>query len=123
MDAGEYWLLDSVVESRDSLAMLVSKDIETAFNKRSHGLTRDQLINVLDRLFLRGDLLAQRMEKLVQRNSSFRLARKLKRLSAVGYVAFTDSLHRAEPDGKRFHSRTGNDISTIRFMRSREREK
>ena len=64
MDAGEYWLLDSVVESRDSLAMLVSKDIETALNKRSHGLTRDQLINVLDRLFLRGDLLAHRMEKL-----------------------------------------------------------
>ena len=63
MDASEYWLLDSVVESRDSLAMLVSKDIETAFNKRSHGLTRDQLINVLERLFLGGDLLAQRMEK------------------------------------------------------------
>ncbi len=63
MDAGEYWLLDSVVESWDSLAMLVSKDIETAFNKRSHGLTRNQLIDVLEHLFLRGDLLAQRMEK------------------------------------------------------------
>lgn len=63
MDAGEYWLLDSVVESLDSLAMLVSKDIETAFNKRSHGLTRDQLLNVLERLFLGGDLLAHRMEK------------------------------------------------------------
>lgn len=63
MDAGEYWLLDSVVESRDSLAMLVSNDIETAFNKRSHGLTRDQLINVLERLFLGGDLLAHRWEK------------------------------------------------------------
>ena len=67
MDAGEYWLLDSVVRSWDSLAMLVSKDIETAFNKRSHGLTRDQLINVLEHLFLRGDLLAQRMEKSVRK--------------------------------------------------------
>jgi hypothetical protein len=63
MDAGEYWLLDSVVESRDSLALLVSNDIETAFNKRGHGLTRDQLINVLERLFVGGDLLAQCWEK------------------------------------------------------------
>jgi hypothetical protein len=63
MDAGEYWLLDSVVESRDSLALLVSNDIETAFNKRSHGLTREQLINVLERLFLGGDLLAHHWEK------------------------------------------------------------
>ena len=65
MDADEYWLLDSVVESRDSLAMLVSKDVETAFNKRSHGLTRAQLINVLERLFLYRDLLAYRREKSV----------------------------------------------------------
>lgn len=65
MDKNEYWLLDSVVEKWDSLKCLVSDDIEGAFNKRSHGLNRDELVSVLDRLFRRRDLLAQRMEKSV----------------------------------------------------------
>jgi hypothetical protein len=67
MDKDEYWLLDSVVESWDSLKCLVSEDIEGAFNKPSHGLHRDELVSVLDRLFRRGDLLAERMEKSVSK--------------------------------------------------------
>src|ERR1051325_9516623 len=67
MDKNEYWLLDSAVEARQSLTCLVSEDIEAAFNKRSHGLDRDELIDVLGRLFRRGDLLAKRMEKSVSK--------------------------------------------------------
>ena len=67
MDKDEYWLLDSVVETRDSLKILVSEDIEVAFNKQGHGLNRDELISVLDRLFQRGDLFAERKEKSVSK--------------------------------------------------------
>lgn len=67
MDKNEYWLLDSVVEKWDSLKSLVSDDIEGAFNKRSHGLNRDELVSVLDHLFQRGDLLARRREKSVSK--------------------------------------------------------
>lgn len=67
MDKDEYWLLDSVVEARDSLKCLVSEDIEVAFNKQGHGLNRDELISVLDRLFQRGDLFAERKEKSVSK--------------------------------------------------------
>jgi len=67
MDKKEYWLLDSAVEARQSLKSLVSDDIEGAFNKRSHGLNRDELIEVLGELFQRGDLLAKRMEKSVSK--------------------------------------------------------
>lgn len=67
MDKNEYWILDSVVESWDSLKCLVSEDIEGAFNKRSHGLNRDELVDVLDRLFQRGCLLAKRMEKSISK--------------------------------------------------------
>jgi len=65
MDKDEYWLLDSAIESWHSLASLVSEDLESGFNKRTHGLNRDELISVLNCLFRRGDLLAHRMEKFV----------------------------------------------------------
>lgn len=65
MDKNEYWLLDSVVEGWYSLRWLVAEDISGAFNKPSHGLNRDELVSVLDRLFQCGDLLAERMEKTV----------------------------------------------------------
>jgi hypothetical protein len=67
MEKDEYWLLDSVVEARLSLKCLVSEDIEARLNKRSHGLNRDELIEVLRDLFQRGDLLAKRMEKSVSK--------------------------------------------------------
>jgi len=65
MDKDEYWLLDSAIEGWYSIKWLVSDDIEGSFNKQNHGLNREQLISVLDHLFQRGDLLAERMEKLV----------------------------------------------------------
>lgn len=67
MDKNEYWLLDSVVEGWYPIGWLVSADVEGAFNKPNHGLNRDELISVLDSLFQRGDLLAERMEKSVSK--------------------------------------------------------
>src|SRR5829696_6607097 len=67
MDKNEYWLLDSVVEAQESLKSLVSEDIEEALNKRSHGLNRGELIEVMADLFQRGDFLAERMEKSVSK--------------------------------------------------------
>ena len=68
MDKNEYWLLDSAVdEAQQSLKSLVSEDIEEAFNKRSHGLNRDELIEVLADLFQRGDFSAKRIEKFVSK--------------------------------------------------------
>ena len=63
MDKGEYWLLDSVIEARYPLMWLASEDIEGRFNKRNHGLKRDELVSVLKHLFWRGDLFAQSLEK------------------------------------------------------------
>ena len=67
MDKDEYWLLDSVVESRCPLVWLVAKNAGEVLNKRDHGLNRDELISVLNSLFRRGDLLARRMEKSVEK--------------------------------------------------------
>jgi hypothetical protein len=61
MDSGEYWLLNSVVEGWYPVRWLVSEDTEGSFNKRNHGLDRHELIDVLEYLFRRGDLLAKRM--------------------------------------------------------------
>jgi hypothetical protein len=65
MNRGEYWLLDSVVEAWYPLVWLVSDDVEGSFNKRHHGLERDELVGVLAELFGGGDLLAKRVEKSV----------------------------------------------------------
>jgi len=67
MDKDEYWLLDSVVESQCPLAWLVAKNVGEVLNKRDHDLNRDELMSVLNRLFRRGDLLAQRMERAVEK--------------------------------------------------------
>jgi hypothetical protein len=40
---------------------LASEDVEGTFNKRNHGLSRDELTSVLNHLFRRGELLAQRV--------------------------------------------------------------
>lgn len=65
MNRSEYWLLDSVVEARYPLVWLVSDDVEGSFNKRHHGLERNELVGILAELFGRGDLLAKRVEKSV----------------------------------------------------------
>ena len=67
MDKDEYWLLDSVVESWCPLRWLAAKNVGEVLNKRDHGLSRDELITLLNRLFQRGDLLARRMGKGVEK--------------------------------------------------------
>jgi hypothetical protein len=59
MNKDEYWLLDSVVESRCPLVWLVAKNVGELLNKRDHGLKRDELMSVLNLLFRRGDLYAR----------------------------------------------------------------
>ena len=67
MNKNEYWLLDSAVEAWYPLVWLVSDDVEGSFNKRHHGLERDELVSVLAELFGRGDLSAQRVEKFIEK--------------------------------------------------------
>jgi hypothetical protein len=67
MDKDEYWLLDSVVEGWVQLRWLAAKNVGEVLNKRDHDLSRDALIKVLNRLLRRGDLLAQRTEKFVEK--------------------------------------------------------
>src|SRR5215212_12115688 len=67
MDKGEYWLLNSAVEAWYPLVWLVCDNVEEVFNKRHHGLERDELVSVLAELFERGDLLAQRVEKFIEK--------------------------------------------------------
>lgn len=67
MDAAEYWILDSVHEAWYPLALLVSPDIGLIYNRPTHGLAYEALVAVLERLFQRGDLAAELVERLVAR--------------------------------------------------------
>jgi hypothetical protein len=67
MNRNEYWLLDSAVEGWYPLFWLVEDNVDEVFNKRHHGLERDELVSVLAELFERGDLLAQRVEKFIEK--------------------------------------------------------
>jgi len=67
MNRNEYWLLNSAVEGWYPLVWLVCDNVEEVFNKRHHGLQRDELVSVLAELFRRGDLLAQRVEKFIEK--------------------------------------------------------
>ena len=61
MTGGEYWILDVVLEWRDSIRALEPDDIEAleaAFNRKWHGLPHDELLDTLDSLFQRGDIIA-----------------------------------------------------------------
>jgi hypothetical protein len=69
MNKDEYWLLDSVVESWVPLSWLVFENVGEVLNKRDHGLSRDELITVLNHLFQRGDLLARLREKSVKKET------------------------------------------------------
>ncbi len=59
MDRAEYWLLDTAVDTKYPLDWLVAEDIEIVFNRSGHGLTPNELLTLLTRLFAHGDLLAQ----------------------------------------------------------------
>lgn len=58
MTEGEYWLLETVVEYRVTLAHLVHPDIESFFNKPGHNLTRQALVRTLQIHFSAGNLIA-----------------------------------------------------------------
>ncbi len=65
MDAAERWILDSVATAPSPLDALASRDgVAFTLNKRWHGLTFDELVTTLYRLFRKGDLRAERFEKL-----------------------------------------------------------
>jgi hypothetical protein len=63
MDAADYWILDSAHEAWYPLDLLVSPDIEAAYNRATHGLSYEALLAVLERLFQRGDLAAELVER------------------------------------------------------------
>ena len=56
---GEYWLLDTVVEFRFPVSSLMASNLEEILNKKGHGLTRDALIETLDRLITWGLISAE----------------------------------------------------------------
>lgn len=70
MDRGEYWLLDSAVQFRQPFAVLTYEHIDEWFNKPGHGLTLHQLIATLQRLFLSGELMAERTSGFVTERGS-----------------------------------------------------
>src|SRR6266542_2957226 len=53
MDRGEYWLIDSVIDSEKPLHWLhpSNDDLTGAFNRRHHGLSYEQLMSTLMKLF------------------------------------------------------------------------
>ncbi len=64
MDRAEYWILDAAVEGMWALGTLKPDIVQMAFNRPGHGLSYDALIGLLDRLFQRGDLVADRVGRL-----------------------------------------------------------
>ena len=56
---GEYWLLETVVESLFPVSGLTDSDFEFSLNKKGHGLTRDALIETLHRLIASGLIYAE----------------------------------------------------------------
>ena len=56
---GEYWLLETAVESRFPVADLMDNDIDVTLNKKGHGLTRDALLETLYRLIASGLISAE----------------------------------------------------------------
>ena len=56
---GEYWLLETAVESLFPVSGLTDSDFEFSLNKKGHGLTRDALIETLHRLIASGLIYAE----------------------------------------------------------------
>jgi hypothetical protein len=63
MDNAEYWLLDSVVEQRHSLSLLMMEGVEAIFDRPPHGLDRGEMIGKLTQLFGQGLLIASDSER------------------------------------------------------------
>ncbi len=58
---GEYWLLETAVELREPLCFVYGDEVDVMFNKPSHGLQRDALLDAIESLFLRGLVEASRI--------------------------------------------------------------
>lgn len=63
MEPNEFWILDSVVEQRHSLAMLTMENVDAIFGKDPHGMDRDAIIATLQGLFERKYLSAFNEER------------------------------------------------------------
>ncbi|MEI6231848.1 MAG: hypothetical protein WCT04_02260 [Planctomycetota bacterium] len=50
MTPNEMWLLDSAIEQRHSIGMLVMENVEAIFDRPAHGMDRDTLLATLNRL-------------------------------------------------------------------------
>jgi hypothetical protein len=60
IDKGEYWILDVAVECAQYISSLRHEEeyLEQAFNRKGHGLTYLEILDTLDSLFQRGDIIA-----------------------------------------------------------------
>lgn len=64
MSSAEWWILDSVATFQFPLDALATQDgVAFTLNRKWHGLTEDELVDTLYRLFHDGDLIAERFEK------------------------------------------------------------
>ncbi len=65
MTESEYWIMDVVLECRDTITALRPDDIdmlESYYNRKGHGLSHEQLVDTLDQMFQRGDIIAEKYE-------------------------------------------------------------
>jgi hypothetical protein len=67
MDNAEYWLLDLVVDRWFALEWLLADDLEQRASRQGHGLSYNELVGLLQYLFQRKELVAQRMLPAAQR--------------------------------------------------------
>ena len=51
MNPNELWLLDSVIEQRHPMGMLMMENVEAIFDRPAHGMDRGAMISTLARLF------------------------------------------------------------------------
>ena len=56
---GEYWILETVVESLFPVSGLIDSDFEVSLNKKGHGLTRASLVETLHQLISSGLIYAE----------------------------------------------------------------
>ena len=63
MDPNEFWLLDSVVEQKHPLGLLIMDDVSAIFDRPNHGMERAALSATLANLFEHGLLIASNDER------------------------------------------------------------
>lgn len=58
INRGEYWVINAALEASLFFSALAVENLEETFNIKGHGLNYSQLVDTLDCLFQRGDLIA-----------------------------------------------------------------